>query len=165
MWSAVSSRVFPWPLHWNQELMLWRGPAFPAGLWSILGYCYVISHEFKFFQIFKMLTLLPMFQVPTNTVIMSGSGFSECLFFICWSSWQNPSLFWWNKKKKNEHIQTLYLVNYMWLKTYFPWKLGFSISRQLFETNVFMLNYHNFRFLCSSHWFEEGRIICKNTPQ
>lgn len=31
----------------------------------------------------KTLTLLPMFQVPTNTVIMSGSGFSECLFFIC----------------------------------------------------------------------------------
>lgn len=35
----------------------------------------------------------PMFQVPTNTVIMSGSGFSVCLFFICWSSWQKPSLF------------------------------------------------------------------------
>lgn len=26
---------------------------------------------------------LPMFHVPINTEIMSGSGFSECLFFIC----------------------------------------------------------------------------------
>lgn len=41
-----------------------------------------------------------MFQVPTNTVIMSGSGFCECLFFICWSSWQKPSLFWRDIKQK-----------------------------------------------------------------
>lgn len=44
-----------------------------------------------------------MFQVPTNTVIMSGSGFSECLFFICWSSWQKPSLFWWDTKQISGH--------------------------------------------------------------
>lgn len=35
-----------------------------------------------------------MFQVPTKMVIISGSGFPECLFFICCRSWQNPSLFW-----------------------------------------------------------------------
>lgn len=47
---------------------------------------------------------LPIFQVPINTLIMSGSGFSECLFFICWSSWQKPSLFWSdrNKYKSNQ---------------------------------------------------------------
>lgn len=36
---------------------------------------------------------LPMFQVPMKMVIMSGSGCSECLFFICCRSWQKPSLF------------------------------------------------------------------------
>lgn len=35
----------------------------------------------------------PMFQVPMKMVIMSGSGCSECLFFICCNSWQKPSLF------------------------------------------------------------------------
>lgn len=35
MWSAVSSRVLPWPLHWNQELMLCGGPAFPAWQWIV----------------------------------------------------------------------------------------------------------------------------------
>lgn len=34
-----------------------------------------------------------MFQVPMKMVIMSGSGCSECLFFICCRSWQKPSLF------------------------------------------------------------------------
>lgn len=37
---------------------------------------------------------VPMFQVPMKMVIMSGSGCSECLFFICCRSWQKPSLFW-----------------------------------------------------------------------
>lgn len=42
-----------------------------------------ISRIFKRTQMCTMLAALPMFQVPTNTVIMSGSSFSECLFFIC----------------------------------------------------------------------------------
>lgn len=36
---------------------------------------------------------IPIFQVPMKTVIISGSGCSECLFFICCRSWQKPSLF------------------------------------------------------------------------
>lgn len=36
---------------------------------------------------------IPIFQVPMKMVIISGSGCSECLFFICCRSWQNPSLF------------------------------------------------------------------------
>lgn len=100
MWSAVSSRVLPWPLHWNQELMLDGGPALPVSWWRIGWSCrYCCHRDLRFAETQRRLTLLPMFQVPTNTVIMSGSGFSECLFFICWSSWQKPSLFWWDTKQ------------------------------------------------------------------
>lgn len=37
---------------------------------------------------------LPMFQVPTNTEITSGSLCWECLIFISWSRWQKASRFW-----------------------------------------------------------------------
>lgn len=99
MWSAVSSCVFPWPLHWNHELMSWGGPAFPAIRKCVLRRCHDISYTIRWTQTRVMVTRSPMFQVPTNTVIMSGSGFSECLFFICWSSWQKPSLFWGGNNK------------------------------------------------------------------
>lgn len=37
---------------------------------------------------------LPMFHVPTNTEITSGSLCCECLIFISWSRWQKASRFW-----------------------------------------------------------------------
>lgn len=64
--------------------------------WSLRAYCYTQPQD-------ERSAWLPMFQVPTNTVIMSGSGFCECLFFICWSSWQKPSLFCPDIKEKIAH--------------------------------------------------------------
>lgn len=43
----------------------------------------------------------PIFHVPVKTDNMSGSNWSECLFFICCRSWQNPSRFCMVDEKTN----------------------------------------------------------------
>lgn len=45
-------------------------------------------------------TVIPMFQVPTNTEITSGSLSWECLVFVSWRSRQNASRFWKKRRQR-----------------------------------------------------------------
>lgn len=59
---------------------------------------------------------IPIFQVPTNTEITSGSLSWECLVFISWTSWQKASPFW----KKEQSFCELWLWKQMLIRRAIP---------------------------------------------